>query len=485
MEPKFRNASTGDPTPEEEAPLRHERRDERMHVRVHLPFTVNLGGKRYAGHDISVSGLSTEKRPPIELNEIAGCDIEIRCAGFRATIPATIRMLGTRPADQGARFEIIQIGDKEAAILRRLIRANLAGVHLSVEQLAVNEDPQTVRDRVKKTIQPPNPTPSLVRFGVTLFIIAVLHLVLAAALYEHLFVIKPDFAAVTAPEIRIHAPIDGVLAAHDLDPSDGIKRDQLLAEVRDPEISAQLTLAEATLNYNEHLLKTLRESLDSDNSGKATVISAGPAADGVPVLTRLTPLERRARVKEFETSYSFAQAKLTALRARHDAGTIFAPCECTIYSIRSGVGGYWVQKGALIARLISNNTDDVAVEALVHLNTIRGIEPNERAEVVMPTTGETRSARVTSVQLEGQKIERAGFPEWARQDMSHGTVILAMEEPLPTSLVGHPVEVRFIDTDSAVGEAVAAVLKTFNKLLHRIGDQVSSAVAEEARGPRS
>ncbi len=147
------------------------------------------------------------------------------------------------------------------------------------------------------------------------------------------------------------------------------------------------------------------------------------------------------------------------------------------------MGGYWVQKGAPLARLISNDPKDVMVEALVHLNTIRGIEPNERAEVVMPTTGETRQARGTSVQLEGQKIERAGFPEWARQDMSHGTVILAMEEPLPTGLVGHPVEVRFIDTDSAAGDAVALVLKTITDVLHKITSQISTAFAGEPALP--
>src|SRR3546814_6947040 len=77
-------------------------------------------------------------------------------------------MLGERGEGQGGRFEFTEIGDPEASILRRLIRSHLAGTHLTLEQLAAKEDPQTVRERVKKTVRPPNPAPSLLRFGGTL-----------------------------------------------------------------------------------------------------------------------------------------------------------------------------------------------------------------------------------------------------------------------------------------------------------------------------
>src|SRR3546814_11580189 len=76
-----------------------------------------------------------------------------------------------------------------------------------------------------------------------------LFLVIVAALYERLFVIEPDFAAVTAPEIRIYAPTDGVLAPHEFDPGDMVNPHQVLVEVNDPEVEAQHALAEATLHY--------------------------------------------------------------------------------------------------------------------------------------------------------------------------------------------------------------------------------------------
>lgn len=442
--------------------IRNERRDERMHVRVSMPFDININGRRYAGYDISVSGFSIAKRPQLGVEDAVRCEIAIRCNGFRATIPVTARMLGTHSNNRGGRFEITHIGEAEASILRKLVRARLAGVHLTLDQIAANEDPQTVRERVRKTVRPPNPAPSMVRFAATLTAIAVLILVLGTALYERLFVTEPNFAAVTAPEIKIYAPMDGELAAHDIDPGDKVEREQVLVQVKDPEVNAQLSLARATLSYNERLIENLRESLKNAKGGSATVMTGGPVNDSTPVMTELSPLELRARIKEFETTYDFSKARIRALEARATAGTIYAPCNCIVHSIRSGDGGYWVQKGALIAQLIETGPENVKVEALVHLDKISGIEPNERAEVVMPTTGETLPARVAAVQLESQNIERAGFPEWARQDMSHGSVILTMERGLPPSLVGQPVEVRFIDTDSAVGDMVAAVFGTLS-----------------------
>src|SRR3546814_9217688 len=147
-----------------------------------------------------------------------------------------------------------------------------------------------------------------------------LFLVIVAALYERLFVIEPDFAAVTAPEIRIYAPTDGELAPHEFDPGDMVKRDQVLVEVNDPEAEAQLVLAEATLNYNARMLENLRESLAA--GGSATILTGGTGDGEAPVLSKLSPLELRARIKELESTYGFAKAKLRALEARPAAGTV-------------------------------------------------------------------------------------------------------------------------------------------------------------------
>ena len=465
-----------------EATIRGERRDERAHVRVQLPFVVTFDGEQCDGHDISTGGFSTTQRPDMKVDDSADCTIDVECSGFYASIPATARFLGTRSNDKGARFEFMGLGQQELTTLQRLIRAHLAGVHLTVDQLSATDDPQTVRTRDKKPTAAQQTPPKLARLASVAAVLVVLYLVLGAALYDHFFVIEPNFAAVTAPEIQIHAPTNGVLAPHKFNPGDVVKRDQALAAVEDPEIDAQLTLADATLKYNEHLLANMKESLRNDRGGSASVISAGSASDGAPVVTKLTPLELRARVKEIETTYTFAKAKLEALKARASSGAIYATCDCTIYSIRSGVGGYWLQKGELIARLITNGPKDIMVEALVHLNEISSIEPGERAQVVMPTTGEVLPARVASIQLEGQKSERAGFPEWARQDMSHGTVVLTMEKPLPASLVGHPVRVRFIDTESAVGEVISDVLGTTRQLLDSVAAKVSSLLHGSTSG---
>src|SRR3546814_297744 len=76
--------------------LRNEARNERMHVRVQLPFQVVINGRRFAGHDISVSGFSTAKRPAVDGRAPVQCDLYIRCNGFRAAIPTVAQMLGER-----------------------------------------------------------------------------------------------------------------------------------------------------------------------------------------------------------------------------------------------------------------------------------------------------------------------------------------------------------------------------------------------------
>ena len=93
-----------------EGTLRGERRDERAHVRVLLPFVATFDGEQCDGHDISTGGFSTRQRPSFKVGDTADCTIDIDCNGFFASIPSTARLLGTRPNNHGARFEFISLG---------------------------------------------------------------------------------------------------------------------------------------------------------------------------------------------------------------------------------------------------------------------------------------------------------------------------------------------------------------------------------------
>src|SRR3546814_14934065 len=95
------------------------------------------------------------------------------------------------------------------------------------------------------------------------------------------------------------------------------------------------------------MLENLRASLA--NGGSATILTGG-GADGAPVLSKLSPLELRARIKELESTYGFAKAKLRALEARTAAGPVYAPSDCIVHSLRPGARGSWVPKGALTGR---------------------------------------------------------------------------------------------------------------------------------------
>src|SRR3546814_18710221 len=97
------------------------------------------------------------------------------------------------------------------------------------------------------------------------------------------------------------------------------------------------------------------------NGGSATSLTGG-GADGAPVLSKLSPLELRASIKELESTYGFAKAKLRALEARTAAGTVYAPSDCIGHSTRSGDGGSRVPTGALIAQGIRSHRVDVTWE---------------------------------------------------------------------------------------------------------------------------
>ena len=473
LEPKFAPSPAAESSPkpvrkrQAEPPaarIVHERRDERNHVRVRLPFDVIVDGKRFLGAEVSVGGFSVSGYSETNDARPVPVELAIRCNGFHASIDAEAILVEV--SDDGtARFTFSRIGEPELLILRKIIRAHLAGTHLTIEQLAAEEDPQTLRNRVKKVESGPAPGLSTGRTILIFGIVLVLFTGFVAALVEKLYVIKPGFAAVTAPSIDIYAPIDGELSAHDLNPGQRVARDQQLVTVVDPEAQAQLVLAEATLHYNDRLLQNLQESLERpEDKGGTAFMSGGAASGGAPVLTKLTPLETRSRITELQSTHDFAVARIESLRARASTGTIHAPCDCLIQSIRSGEGGYWIQKGTLIAQLIKTGPEDVNVEALVHLDIIDQIEPNASATVVLPTTGESIEARVSAIQLQSQNIERAGFPEWARQDMSHGSVIVTTQEPLPPQFVGQPVEVRFLDTSSFGGQILAAAFRSLGDM---------------------
>ncbi|NLC22212.1 MAG: HlyD family secretion protein, partial [Halomonadaceae bacterium] len=135
---------------------------------------------------------------------------------------------------------------------------------------------------------------------------------------------------------------------------------------------------------------------------------------------------------------------------------IYSPCDCLVAWALSSADGVYINESERIMTLIRTAEDDVLVEALVHMDDIHRIEPNQQAYVTLANANQPIRARVRNVALDVERQPRAGFPDWVRQQQNVASVLLIPEEPLPADNVGMPVDVRFAEAPllTAVSERI-------------------------------
>lgn len=431
--------------------LRHERRDERRHVRVEMPFNVRLGDDRVVkGHDLSMSGFSAFTTLHFEPHRDIPVALIVMASGIELSLPATARPLrdiGEGPRQRMA-FEFTHMEPRQREILKRVIRAQMSGRHVSLDGLVEHQDPQTPRKRRANAAVPSTRTKRrvpLFRYLALLVAAGVLTAVVAATVYRNVFLIEPSFAAVTAPRTDILAPGAGQLEDLHLKAGDKVKRDQPLIQVNNAELQNDLLLAQASFDYNKRLIENLQESLEDPDNGKVSVATSSNPAEGELGYETLTPEIARTRVEQFETARDYESSRIDAYKSRLSANTIYSPCDCEVAWALSAAGGTYVNEGDRVMTLVSTHDNDVMVEALVHMDDIGDIESHQKAYIALPNASEPIPARVRSVALDVERQPRAGFPDWVRQQQNVASVLLVPEEPLPASAVGTPVDVRFTE----------------------------------------
>ncbi len=122
----------------------------------------------------------------------------------------------------------------------------------------------------------------------------------------------------------------------------------------------------------------------------------------------------------------------------------------------SSAAGVYIDESERIMTLVRTDEGDVMVEALVHMDDISRIEPNQQAYVTLANATQPIRAQVRNVALDVEPQPRAGFPSWVRQQQNVASVLLSPEAPLPPESVGQPVDVRFSETQllSAASEKI-------------------------------
>ncbi|MBZ9557416.1 MULTISPECIES: alginate biosynthesis protein Alg44 [unclassified Modicisalibacter] len=431
--------------------LNHERRDERRHVRVDVPFEARFAdGSTLTGHDLSLGGFSVYSDTPMQADQVMSVSLLLVAGAAELIVPVDAKVLREH-GEKGSKqhevaFEITRIERRHRELLRRVIRAYLSGNHASVENLVDSEDPQTPRKR--KTATPAQAkTKSRKpwgRYAALLLAAVTLVAVAAATAYRNFMLIEPDFAAVTAPRIDVLAPGAGQLSEHSLQPGDKVQRDERLAKVINSDLQSELIQAKAAHNYNSRLIENMRERINDAGSQQISMAQSTTPSNGrPPSFETVSPEVAKIRIKQFVQARDYEQSRVDALQTRSAANVLYSPCNCVVAWALGSSGETFINKGDRIMTLVRTGNNDIMVEALVHMSQIGDIQPHQKAYIALPNASEPIPARVRSVALDVERQPRAGFPEWVRQQQNVASVLLVPEEPLSASDVGKPVDVRF------------------------------------------
>ncbi|QOR39611.1 PilZ domain-containing protein [Billgrantia diversa] len=475
--------------------LQHERRDERGYIRVTLPFRVDLADSdtELSGNDVSLGGFSARSPRGFEPGERISASLLMMAGATELIVPLQAECLRSVPAEQGSgydiSFEITEIEPQHRELLRQIIRSALSGRTPNVEGLIGGEDPQTPRKRQAARPTPPSRPPKPMGRYILLFAaIGVLALVAAATAYRNFMLIEPSFAAVTAPRIDIRAPGPGLLGDHDLTAGDRVERDQKLTSVVNSDLESDLILAEAALDYNNRLIENLRQHLEGGMQEVSLANSAQPASGDTMTFESVSPEIAQARIGQFETVRDYESSRIAALEARKSNNDIYSPCDCLVAWALSSADGVYINESERIMTLIRTDEDDVLVEALVHMDDVSRIEPNQQAYVTVGNSNKPIRARVRNVALDIERQPRAGFPSWVRQQQNVASVLLVPEEPLPADTVGQPVDVRFTEApllgtiSEHVWQGVSSVIQLGDDIYRTAiqeGDTASQEVENE------
>jgi len=417
-----------------EASLASARRSERQFVRARLPMEVEHKGATYPGFDISLMGFSCVGSPAIDDDVVDDFAIHLLFHGYRLTIQVKASRVRQIETEELNGFQIVEIDDAQCEVLRKALRAHLSGQLITLDGVLVAADSQTARRRNGSSGQDANPSISgtalwrrRLRYCGLALATCALVLVLATSLFQRFVVFHSAFATVTATKLDINAPSDGEVREHRTIAGDRVKRDQLLLQIRDRNLDADLQLAQERVDMARQLLDSARQPSD------------------LPSLTAF--LEGSKSVLEqnagLEAAAGLEQAELTSLELRAEANKLYAPCACTV--LWAVPAGDWVGKGERLATLARTAGDDLLIEALVPFDAIDRIGPDQVAFLSLPNVAKLIEAKVETVTMDPLRQPRAGFPAWLRKEKRMASILLRPNHPLTADMIGRPVQVIFSD----------------------------------------
>ena len=434
-----------------------ERRDERLHVRVRLPFEVATEHGTFEGRDLSVNGCAVSGWLPDDVAEPLSVEATVPFRGFRLQLPFTAKVQHrtTLDGETVTGLEIVSMADQERNLLSRLVTARLSGRLVSFDGLLNPTDGQVARrSKTSSTAASDGSGGARRRMGRLVGIAALMlcaTALAAAAVYDSVFVIESPFAATTAARIDVNAPGKGRFTGIELRPGDAVERDQEIGRVSNADLKAELSLAQATLRYNEQLLSTLNAAVEEGRvEAGSTIDAALSRTDNESGMSVVDMLSIEKRLEQLDAQTNLQRAKVSALETRQSENVLYSPCDCIVHWAHGGAGEAWVEPGDKVYSLVPRGANEMLVEAQIPMDAVPRLTRSQRANIYSPNTGQNVWGRIVDLSVEGSRRPRAGFPRWVRQDLSKATLLIAPEQPLRGIGVGTPVEVSFSDISSKV-----------------------------------
>lgn len=443
----------------------HENRDQVAKFRAFLPLIVVIGDAAYRGNSFTMSGFDIAGPDPDNIADFpdprSSTDqkeiLRISLYGFVCEIVATARFKGASITEDGEvlHFVFTQLDVPNRTALQRVIRSYMSGYVATPGDLTEANDPPTAMHADHRTGVPARSAwrPSnIAGMLVSVAVLAGAGTLLSRTAYDRFFIIQPDIATVSAPEVILASPVLGQVMTRPELAGTMVGRDQALFSIAGDDLDAEITDAQALVDY----LKARGASAE----GAAAPGAAGQAAQGA--IDRLSqPAAGAARdpaglaalgaeagqksdrgtgalPNELETG--LAEGRLKALQMRKSALTGFSPCDCRVAWMAEN--GSWLAQGDRAATLVRTGPEDLKIEALLPLETARGLSPGQTATIRIGDAPDRINATVTRVLLDPDSEPRFGLPENQLKLAGRAAVMLRTDAPLPPEAIGAPVEVR-------------------------------------------
>ena len=425
-----------------------EKRDPRMFVEAHLPFTMEHSLGVFEGVSFSLGGFSIlepEDGAALRRHFANGgqpVQLKIRLSGFLVELALVASLSSSQNSveEQCIEFDITEIGFHEREALIRIMRAYLAGHVAAVDEVITPIDDPTLPE-APTSLEPTSAAkkqsrkrqfPALVAASIILVAISFLA---GISIFESVFVVKSEYAAVTAPQIDFRSSQSGKLEMSAPPVGETVRRDELLYKVQSQSLEAEIQFAETTIEHLSHMARD-EQRLESQDGLQDTSSSDDQLSNGLSLTTAPGAGVSSRR------QLALAEGRLRSLKLKRLGAIDYAPCDCVV--VWSQIDGSWVKEDDLILSLARTNPEDMRVSAIVPAEASNRLKKGDRAHVRLNGSAEYLRATVDAIIVNGDQTPRAGtLSDFLKAGENAAMVSLKLEEPIQPELIGAPSKVYF------------------------------------------